>query len=353
MFASKNKTALKQGEQFKIMKTMFNRNVKNIGRNGYIGLTEGADGSSDNNFDNLKMEFNKTLNNYEEIYNKHLENRLRNNLDITDYLKKTVRYDGELYYITEKGVIKHLENPYMESYASKESDIINGHGCGSISQVQTISSEIYNLFTVAPNGALKAKQAQNGFGDIYWQKCQDKYIQKGSFIRKGGAGGKKAWIDDKGLKYDFAPGVLISGLHNSFPKNEYATTVDAYIWDNFFAAGSEEITNTTVKPGSIDNTETSLLTMNNKLINLAINMKDVITNIYNRNDNIINNEDESIMNNADIIYNENNVVTDSSSLGTTQEKYNNINKLIQMTHTYEMGLHEYILYFVSRTPTYL
>ena len=282
MFASKNKKSLKQGEQFKIMKTMFNKNVKNIGRNKYVGLIEGI-GGTNNKFDSLKTEFTKTLQNYEGAYRKHLENRLRNNVSISDYLNKTVRYDSELYYITEKGVIKHLENPYMDSYSSKENDIIRGHGCGSLSQVKTISPEIYNLFIFGE--PIRAKQSEAGFGDIYWQKCQDDYIKKGSFIRKGGAGGKKAWIDDKGLKYDFASGVTISSLDNSFPKNEYAKTVNAYIWDNFFKSGGENITNTTIKPGGIDNTETALLSINNKLKNLAIEMRTEISEIYKNNDN--------------------------------------------------------------------
>ena len=60
-----NKQSLMQGEQFKIMKTMFEKTIKNIGKSNYVGLKEGMEGE-ETNIQQLEREFRDTLLNIEK-----------------------------------------------------------------------------------------------------------------------------------------------------------------------------------------------------------------------------------------------------------------------------------------------
>ena len=296
MFASKNKTSLRQGEQFKIMKTMFNNNIKNIGKSGYIGLIEGINGDDKNRqtFDELKIEFETTLGNYEDAYKNHIL-KLTNpsNINIQAHLNKVIKYGNAVYYITPKGIIKHLEPPDTGDDDMELTLLASKHGYFSSEDIVEISAEEYNIFLKTIGRPLKAILKD---GEYFYQKITDVWNKQGSFIVKGN---QKAWVDDKGWRYKFKAGLREEDLNDSWPKQgspEYKSG-NVKVWEWNLMDDRNIINENSMCPVIEDSTDTQLISMNNNLKSLAVKMKNVITELYDTKgdtDNEISNADSAL-----------------------------------------------------------
>jgi len=289
MFTSKNKNSLRQGEQFKIMKKMFNKVVKNIGKSNYIGI-EAADGDTEMGL--LIDEFNKTLEAYKIAYKKHLNDIGKDN-DLSRYYNKTVMVNGdtELYYITDKGVKRRLAKPSLGKWANGENrfnKITDSHKCPSVGE-NKISRETLELFVKGGKDLKYFHNSNNILEDGYdWQKCDYgngsyKLVNGGVFIDKDPVGGFLAWYDEKGVKHNFELNTQKKDVNNSFPKMSAPILVKETEFSNMMDTSPNELTKTSPVPGIVAIDKNRVTTLNNKLISLAIDMKKKINNINLRN----------------------------------------------------------------------
>lgn len=290
MFKSKNKKSLRQGEQFQIMRTMFNKNIKNIGKNGYIGIVEGLDGET-SVMESLRDEFSKTLNNYESAYEKHVSVMMSDNLSVQEFLGKCVKHKSQVYYITPKGIIRLLEKIDNET-----SDIQTclKHGISITKELEVLSDEQYTVLFASKIGRPLRAALDKQSKEEYWANVQNAWNKGASYIQKSNdsTSSKIAWMDDRGYRYDFEGGLKISDLNDTWPKPNSAEykmgVVSAEEWDilmNNPPAKKGIITKNSTCPGVEDNTESQLLSMNNKLKRLAIEMKNEINRMNNRSSN--------------------------------------------------------------------
>lgn len=299
MFTSSNKASLKQGEQFKIMQTMFDKAVKNIGKSNYIGI-EGA--TSSGNDDKTKMEtliddFRTTLDSYKIAYKKHLTSSMSDKNNIKKYYGNTIKAKGynEIFYITTKGVKRKLEAPPTGDW-SKSGQVgwdayTDAHVCPRITEANQVDLEIINTWEVngQPLRYHKNKNPQNSDDTHYFQKCPPPvgsavWANGGVFITKEGtAGGPLAWYDHKGKKHDFKDGVTRDLAHNSCPKRSGRTfRIPAVEFNNLMATSGDKLDENTTCPNIIQAGENNITSLNNKLIDLAIEMKNEINSITQR-----------------------------------------------------------------------
>lgn len=285
MFLSKNKKSLRQGEQFNIMKKMFNQNIKHIGKNTYTGIVEGLDDDK-TSMEQLKEEFEKTLLDYEEVYKLHLTEKMSND-DKYKFIGKTVEWDGDLYYITKKGIMRQL---WVPPRLDKDWPIDSGkremaHNCPRVMK-PALRQEEKNMFKIGqPLKAILDQNSTDGTG-YTWQKCTDPWHFNGAmFIKRRGANNDLAWIDDEGKKYNFKSNIDYNETHDTCPKQKAPEVVYTIEFSNpeMIPTITPDLTKESPCPGITNNTENRVIALNDKLIRLAINMRDEITNIENRN----------------------------------------------------------------------
>lgn len=320
MFRTKNKNSLKQGEQFQVMKTMYNRHIKNIGKNKYVGLLEGAGGTS-NSMKNLQDEFTRTLGGYEKSYQEYLAQKINSKENVSEYLEKCIKFDSRLFYVTKKGVLKQLERPTKPGTSEQVSDddILAGFNC-PIGEPVTVDSGKFEILQKNRGRTLRAKYSQ-ATSELIFQKITDSWNRRAQYINL--AGNTIAWIDDYGWIYKFADGLKISQLNDFWPKvnsSEYKNDeVLAPEWEFLMTGGGnaregERIESAfeggpnrdmgklitldengklshTSPPGKKIEAQTSLIHNNQKLQRLAVEMKRKIIDISSRTDQT---EDEII-----------------------------------------------------------
>ena len=288
MFASNNKTSLNQGKQFRTMQKMFNKVIKNIGRSNYIGM-EGLDHDEESKMDTLTKSFRNTLVDYEEAFRLHLSGALVDENNIFQYYGKTIKAGNKLYWITNKGVKRELMAPEEDTYSIHTPEgrkkIAVAHGC-KLPDTTEINSTILNLFELGQ--PLKFKQntsLENGAtGERYiWQKCNSQWEIGGHFIKRAGSE-ELGWYDWKGKKHLFQTGLLKENIHNSCPKrdpNKPTYEVKENEWNLMTAGGT--LDENSPCPGPLRDNKSTILVLNNKLIDLAKEMKSEIDSINNRN----------------------------------------------------------------------
>jgi hypothetical protein len=300
MFASNNKGSLRQGEQFKTMQKMFNKAVKNIGKNNYIGI-EGANGNDNDKtkMETLVDEFRRTLNNYKTAYGNHLNSSMSNN-DVTKYYGNTIKAKDSdvIFYITTKGVMRKIGTGSgsapggnwgltgQRGWDAKTS----AHECPMITENNIVESSIIDNWEVEGED-LKYKERSEPLGEKthYFQKCPPPvggapWANGGVFITKDGtAGGPLAWYDHKGKKHDFKDNVTRSDAHNSCPKRSGRTyRIPAIEFNNLMETTATKLDENTPCPNIIQAGENNITSLNNRLIDLAIEMKNEINSINQR-----------------------------------------------------------------------
>jgi hypothetical protein len=301
MFTSKNKTSLKQGEQFKIMQQMFNKVVKNIGKNNYVGM-EGAENMNANSKDTTKMEnlideFRKTLQEYREAYSIHLIGATNDPKNLLQYYNNTIKGSGdEIFYITSRGIKRKLEVPPEGDWATTGQvgwkAVCQSHNCPLITPKNTVDDNILSKFEEGQPLKYKRRDNPDSAGNThYFQKCPPPagpaaWTEGGVFIETDGtAGGPLAWIDHKGKKYHFKDGLNKEEAHNSCPKRAPHRThrVPAIEFNNLMEKSSDLLDKNSPCPGIIQTGVPNAAQLNNKLIDLAIEMKTEVNGISQRN----------------------------------------------------------------------
>ena len=288
MFASNNKTSLNQGKQFRTMQKMFNKVIKNIGKSNYIGM-EGLDHDEESKMDTLTKSFRNTLVEYEEAFRLHLSGALVDENNIFQYYGKTIKSGDKLYWITNKGVKRELMVPEDDTYSihtpEGRNKIAVAHGC-KLPDTTDIDSTTLNLFELGQ--PLKFKQNTSlenaATGERYiWQKCNSQWEIGGHFIKREGSE-ELGWYDWKGKKHLFKTGLLKENIHNSCPKrdsNKPTYEVKENEWNLMTNGGT--LNENSPCPGPIKDNKSTILILNNNLIDLAKEMKYEIDSINNRN----------------------------------------------------------------------
>lgn len=297
MFTSSNKASLKQGEQFKIMQTMFDKAVKNIGKSNYIGIEGLGDNDDKTRMETLIDDFRKTLNSYKSAYRIHLRSAKEDKSNIKQYYGNTIKVKGadEIFYITTKGVKRKLEAPPTGDWSKSGQDGWNAntdsHECPRITENNQVESETLNKFEVngQPLRVRRNTNPQNPEDTHYFQKCPPPtgsaaWANGGVFITKDGtAGGPLAWYDHKGKKHKFKDGVTRELAHNSCPKRDGRTwRVPAVEFNNLMETSADKLDENSHCPNIIQSGEQNVTSLNNKLIDLAIEMKTEISGITQR-----------------------------------------------------------------------
>jgi len=291
MFTSNNKTSLNQGKQFITMQKMFNRVIKNIGKSNYVGI-EGASGNDDpTKMDVLTTSFRNTLGEYEAAFTLHLAGAMNDKKGIFQYYDKTVKLenDDDVYWITNKGVKRKLTAPETIDTGNTVDDLVSklveNHQC---KQPRVINKQILELFTKGADlDFIRASDSAETGNEYIWQKCNSPWEHGGHFIQQDGVPSQLGWYDWKGKKHLFKSGLTKDKVHNSFPKkstSHITHNIPVDEW-NLMKDGSPELDENTPRPGiSQNNKQPTILQLNNKLIDLAHEMKDHIDMIVNRGD---------------------------------------------------------------------
>ena len=229
-----NKKSLLQGQQFKIMKTMFEKTIKNIGKNNYVGIKEGLD-HEETTMQQLEREFRNTLDMYERAQRNNLTAAMNISIDKRKFFGKVIKTSdtNKLYYITTRGVYRELLAPQTEPWNSDTEDslkaVASSHECPFPydSQYEIESEQLTNFLQGMP---LNFKALDNDIGGdgYYWQKCPPaegsgfsghSWNNGGVFIIKDNAPGSQlAWLDHYGKKYNFKSGINRDDVHISFQK---------------------------------------------------------------------------------------------------------------------------------------
>lgn len=287
MFASNNKTSLNQGKQFRTMQKMFNKVIKNIGKSNYIGM-EGLDHDEESKMDTLTKSFRNTLVEYEEAFRLHLSGALVDENNIFQYYGKTITSGNKLYWITNKGVKRELMAPEEDTYSihtpEGRNKIARAHVCKLPDT--DIEPNILNLFK--DGQPLKFRQTTalengGGVGRYIWQKCNSQWEIGGQFIKRAGSE-ELGWYDWTGKKHLFKTGLLKENIHNSCPKrdpNKPTLNVPENEWNLMTNGGT--LNENSPCPGPLKDNKSTILVLNNKLIDLAKEMKSEIDSINNRN----------------------------------------------------------------------
>tara|TARA_B100000795_G_scaffold267547_3_gene252605 strand:+ start:9927 stop:10988 length:1062 start_codon:yes stop_codon:yes gene_type:complete len=285
MFQSRNKNSLRQGEQFSEMRKMYKENIKHIGKNNYNGIKEGL--TSKEKMDGYNDDFEITLREYEVAYRKKIE---RNNVEISEYNGKTIEYGEtgakEIYYVTKKGVVRKLSGNGTDRTNAQR---IIDHGCPDVSEDnKNISTEIFKKFTVGPD--LKCNDSVIG-DNILCQKCQlDTEIS--GFVKPTGSSGDLYWVNDKGYRQKFKKGVYQSETHFTCPKRGKTIFVPQDRISIMPTNSNPIMNETSACTGFINNDgDKSVTALNNRLIGLAINMKNEISKIEAKSKNTNGNID--------------------------------------------------------------
>ena len=220
---------------------------------------------------------------------------------------------NKLYYITTKGVYRELLGPLEEPWNVDDSDrglkaIASSHECPYPSSDYFIeSSQLSNFLQGMPLNYKKLDSDIGGAGDgYYWQKCPPlegsgfgghPWNNGGVFIIKDGTPGTQlAWLDHYGKKYNFKTGIKREDVHISFPKIGERTHLipsTEFLSNNATRNGgglmplqSPELTKDSPAPGIVafnGDEGNSVISLNNKLIELAVRMRDEIRSIEVRN----------------------------------------------------------------------
>ena len=293
MFASNDNGSLRQGQQFKTMQKMFDNVVKNIGKSKYVGI-EGANGDDDKTkMEVLVDEFKKTLIDYKSAYRRHLASSMANN-DVKKYYGNTIKAEGsdEIFYITRKGVKRKLQAPPLGTWSETGQNgwnaITDSHKCPRILEENTVDPQVISKWEVEGEDLGYKKRDEPMDGELYYfQKCPsggDKWADGGVFITKDGtAGGTLAWYDHKAKRHDFKDNVTRDLAHNSCPKRSGKTyLIPAIEFNNLMPKTNTKLDENTPCPNIIQGGENNITSLNNRLIDLAIEMKTEINSINQR-----------------------------------------------------------------------
>ena len=284
MFTPNYKTSLNQGKQFRTMKKMFNKAIKNIGKSNYVGI-EGID-DVETKMEVLTKSFRQTLGEYEEAFRIHLSGAANDERSIIKHYGKTLKSDGKIYWITNKGIKRELKGPISDQNFTSDDALTDAHFCP---RKEDDVNKIIDLFeTGEPLKYVKTDEiyfAETGKKYI-WQKCDNVWENGGYFIKESGQdNGQLAWYDYKGKKHLFKSGLSKDNVHNSCPKrdsNRPTKDIDQITW-GLMNKSNTILDKNTPCPGVLRNNVPSVLQLNNRLIDIAQEMKGEINKINNRN----------------------------------------------------------------------
>ena len=273
-------TSLSQGLKFNKNKNIF---LKKKIIEGNTNMEE----SIEQRFMKYKSEFEITLDKYNKAYKKLLNSKLNEVPDVSKYKGKVIEYNGKYYFVNKKGVKRELKHPIDEKY-NNHAELTSKHGCPAFSDSITNPHE----FEKIPKGApleffLDETDPDNGNKTYHWQKCSDPWNFQGNmFVNHPGNPTEISYIDDKGYRYHFkVPFNAKSKTHHTCPKNTKTHLIDTYEYKYMMPAIETDLTVNDECKGKVNDLETDITVLNNKLEELAINMREEIYNLELRNSN--------------------------------------------------------------------
>ena len=138
--------------------------------------------------------------------------------------------------------------------------------------------------------ATKEKSMPEGPDDkYYFQKCppptgSSAWANGGVFAEKDGTSSGLIWIDHFGKRHDFQDNVLRSQTHNSCPKRTGPThQIPVTEFNHLLRKSDNKLDENTPCPGIVRSDVQNVTALNNKLIDLAIEMKSEISSVTRRN----------------------------------------------------------------------
>lgn len=238
-----------QGKKFKFNKFKFLELFNN--KEGFI---EGNANQNDQTMQELESRFNGKLEQYGIIYDEYIKEKLVSDIDISTLLGKTAKWENEDYYISRKGVMRKLSWGYQNHVCEPPSKNITEKQQGKLKIGEPL------------------KKRNNGIETKY-EKCVDEHIRTTGKVIQARVIGDTAWLDDLGTKYKFKQG---DSRHASCPTGISQTINDEKF--SMIKTGAELgpdnvcVRHTLTKEGELNK-------LNNELIQIAVDMKEIINDV--------------------------------------------------------------------------
>jgi hypothetical protein len=273
MFQSRSKNSLRQGEQFNIMRKMYRENIKHIGKNKYVGIREGV---TTKDMSQYEDEFEITLKEYEVEYQKQLK---AGGGDAAGYYGKTITYGGDVYYVTKRGVLRKLMGSGVGKTPEQK---IDDHLCPSQEETDELLSDDFNKLKIG-----EPLKCDDDTTNPECQKCRDPHNNKAMFIRSTNPAGDLYWINDFGKKQKFDRGVMEDKTDWTCPKKKTTLRLSQKqinlipMNPRYKLSVDSACTGFTINTG-----EKSVVFLNNKLIGLAIAMKNEVDKLSEKSSGI-------------------------------------------------------------------
>lgn len=218
----------------------------------------------------IAAEYNGKVSEYGLEYEKLINKKLNSEDDVFNLFGKTVKFGNKLYFVTNLGVLREIQNPYAgrktldEFY---ETSRFKSYECPKASV--TLTRTQFNSLT-------KGKPLKYEYNSVFGarvQRCNDRHILNGSIQIKHNGTGVTAWIDDLGSKY------LFKDENN---KNKSCGTsvhygLDGPDWD--LIDNSNELGPADICPSQAQNSQLKLNKLNFEMKEQAKQMKGIINDM--------------------------------------------------------------------------
>ena len=285
LFHTKNKDTgfLKQGKLFSKNKAIFSKN-KVI--EGNIGSRNQEQSSGvEQEFENLKINFNNTLELYSKLYTEFLNSKMNQNTGLV-YAGQIIQSEdgGAMYFVTEDGILKDFTKSTNIKNSNDECPKFADNGRIKVNKIpnQTLKDLLNNPKT------LKSSHKISGVNSMCWSGGHNISYKEGSTTQY-------AYLDQFGTKHIYlnpAPEnermLNSSTIHISCPKelNKIYSEVSKEVWDSFPTATSKLTRSDSCMPSSKNvATETTLVSLNDELIRYANQMNDIVDRQYKNSGN--------------------------------------------------------------------
>lgn len=218
----------------------------------------------------LAAEYNGKVTEYGLEYEKLINRKLNSEDDIYNLFGKTVKFGKKLYFITNNGIRREINNPYAGRKTLEEfyeTARFKSYQCPKASV--TLNRSQFNSLS-------KGKPLKYEYNSVFGarvQKCNDRHILNGSIQVKNNNTGATAWIDDLGSKYIFKDS---QNTHRSCGTSVHYG-LDGVDWD--LIDNSNELGPEDVCVSQAQNSKLKLNKLNVEMKNLAIRMKAIINDM--------------------------------------------------------------------------
>lgn len=296
----------RQGMDFVRNKRRFNKIFKNNMPEGFSTI-EGAVGTVDvkDKLRELEQEYNNVLEKYISSYEKLIKTKMVQDIDISNLKGKTAKYKGENYFVTNRGIMKKILPALVKN---SDSEIWNKIECQP--PILNITEE--QKRKLVEGEPIREKNMEDG--TKLYQKCTDVYVKDGGIKVKNMTTSNMGWVDDKGKFYQFKdptklPQGCSSAIIQDIPDIEYALLLQHAGTD----LGPEDECSLHTSPA-----DTEVEKLNERLMDIAIEMRDTITSV----------ESESSESNVKLDENSGKIEEDIAKLNSQKEIISQLKKEI-------------------------